>query len=91
MAFHGKHVTVYDAIPAGLEKGTAFHREYAEHFSRARGARPAGPRRERSREHRSHLDDRAADRHGPVRHDGSHGLGVVYHVAQGIGDDYRLD
>jgi 3-hydroxyacyl-CoA dehydrogenase len=21
MAFHGKHVTVYDAIPAGLEKG----------------------------------------------------------------------
>ena len=26
MAFHGKHVTVYDAIPAGLEKGKAFHR-----------------------------------------------------------------
>ncbi len=38
MAFHGKHVTVYDAIPAGLEKGKAFHREYAEHFARARGA-----------------------------------------------------
>ncbi len=26
MAFHGKHVTVYDALPAGLEKGKAFHR-----------------------------------------------------------------
>ena len=30
MAFHGKRVTVYDAIPAGLERGKAFHREYAE-------------------------------------------------------------
>ena len=38
MAFHGKQVTVYDAIPAGLEKGKAFHREYAEHFVRQRGA-----------------------------------------------------
>ena len=38
MAFHGKHVTVYDAIPAGLEKGKAFHREYAEYFMRERGA-----------------------------------------------------
>jgi 3-hydroxyacyl-CoA dehydrogenase len=38
MAFHGKHVTVYDAIPAGLEKGRAFHREYAEHFIKQRGA-----------------------------------------------------
>ena len=38
MAFHGKHVTVYDAIPAGLEKGRAFHKEYAEHFIRQRGA-----------------------------------------------------
>ena len=38
MAFHGKHVTVYDAIPAGLEKGKAFHREYAEHFVEQRGA-----------------------------------------------------
>ena len=38
MAFHGKHVTVYDAIPAGLEKGKAFHREYAEHFIEQRGA-----------------------------------------------------
>ena len=38
MAFHGKHVTVYDAIPAGLEKGKAFHRDYAEHFSTERGA-----------------------------------------------------
>jgi 3-hydroxybutyryl-CoA dehydrogenase len=38
MAFHGKHVTVYDAIPAGLEKGKAFHREYAEHFVKQRGA-----------------------------------------------------
>jgi 3-hydroxybutyryl-CoA dehydrogenase len=36
MAFHGKHVTVYDAIPAGLEKGKAFHREYAEHFMKHR-------------------------------------------------------
>jgi 3-hydroxyacyl-CoA dehydrogenase len=38
MAFHGKHVTVYDAIPAGLEKGKAFHREYAEYFIKQRGA-----------------------------------------------------
>ena len=38
MAFHGKQVTVYDAIPAGLEKGKAFHREYAEHFLKKRGA-----------------------------------------------------
>ena len=38
MAFHGKHVTVYDAILAGLEKGRAFHREYAEHFINQRGA-----------------------------------------------------
>ena len=32
MAFHGKHVVVYDAIPAGLEKGKAFHQDYAKHF-----------------------------------------------------------
>ena len=32
MAFHGKHVTVYDAIPDGLERGKAFHQEYAELF-----------------------------------------------------------
>ena len=38
MAFHGKHVTVYDAIPAGLEKGKELHREYAEHFIEQRGA-----------------------------------------------------
>ena len=38
MAFHGKHVVVYDAIPAGLEKGKALHREYAEHFVERRGA-----------------------------------------------------
>jgi 3-hydroxybutyryl-CoA dehydrogenase len=38
MAFHGKQVTVYDAIPAGLEKGKAFHQEYAEHFIEQRGA-----------------------------------------------------
>ena len=38
MAFHGKHVIVYDAIPAGLERGKALHREYAEHFLRQRGA-----------------------------------------------------
>jgi 3-hydroxyacyl-CoA dehydrogenase len=38
MAFHGKQVTVYDAIPAGLEKGKAFHQTYAEHFIAQRGA-----------------------------------------------------
>ncbi len=38
MAFHGKQVTVYDAIAAGLERGRAFHREYAEHFIQRRGA-----------------------------------------------------
>ena len=38
MDFHGKHVTVYDAIPAGLEKGKAFHRQFAEHFATRRGA-----------------------------------------------------
>ena len=38
MAFHGKHVTVYDAIPASLEKGKAFHQQYAEHFIKQRGA-----------------------------------------------------
>jgi 3-hydroxybutyryl-CoA dehydrogenase len=38
MAFHGKHVIVYDAIPASLEKGRAFHRGYAEHFMNQRGA-----------------------------------------------------
>jgi 3-hydroxybutyryl-CoA dehydrogenase len=31
-------VTVYDAIPAGLDKGKAFHQEYAELFVRERGA-----------------------------------------------------
>jgi 3-hydroxybutyryl-CoA dehydrogenase len=40
MAFHGKHVVVYDAIPAGLQKGKALHREYAEHFIAQRGATP---------------------------------------------------
>ena len=34
---------------------------------------PAGTRRERLREHRSNLDDHPAERHGPLRHDGSHG------------------
>lgn len=38
MAFHGKTVVVYDAIPAGLEKCKAFHQEYAEHFSKHRSA-----------------------------------------------------
>lgn len=38
MAFHGKQVTLYDAIPAGLEKGKAFHRQHAEHFINERGA-----------------------------------------------------
>jgi len=40
MAFRGKHVIVYDAIPAGLQKGKALHREYAEHFIAQRGATP---------------------------------------------------
>jgi 3-hydroxybutyryl-CoA dehydrogenase len=31
-------VIVYDPIPAGLEKGQALHREYAEHFIEQRGA-----------------------------------------------------
>ena len=38
MAFHGKDVTVYDAIPEGLEKGKELHRDYAEHFIAERGA-----------------------------------------------------
>ncbi len=56
MAFHGKQVTVYDAIPAGLEKGKAFHREYAEHFLKKRGAtQRAGRRHVRSH----HIHDRS--------------------------------
>jgi 3-hydroxyacyl-CoA dehydrogenase len=38
MAFHGKHVTVYDAIPEGLQRGEELHREFAEHFATQRGA-----------------------------------------------------
>ena len=38
MAFHGKEVVVYDAIPAGLEKGRELHGEYAAHFKKDRGA-----------------------------------------------------
>jgi 3-hydroxybutyryl-CoA dehydrogenase len=38
MAFHGKHVTVFDAIPEGLEHGKAFHRVYANLFLDQRGA-----------------------------------------------------
>ena len=38
MAFHGKHVTVYDAIPAGIDQGRVFHQEYAEHFMARRCA-----------------------------------------------------
>ena len=38
MAFYGKQVTVYDAIPAGFEQGKAFHQEYARHFIEQRGA-----------------------------------------------------
>lgn len=41
MAFHGKHVTVYDAFPAGLQKGRELHREYAEQFIDRRGATEA--------------------------------------------------
>ncbi|MET0762082.1 MAG: 3-hydroxyacyl-CoA dehydrogenase [Thermoleophilaceae bacterium] len=38
MAFQGKQVTVYDAIPAGLDTGRTFHEEYARHFIAERGA-----------------------------------------------------
>lgn len=38
MAFHGKQVTVYDAIPEGLERGRELHQEYARHFIQQRGA-----------------------------------------------------
>ena len=38
MAFHGKHVTVYDPKPEGLEKCKAFHRQYAARFVEQRGA-----------------------------------------------------
>ncbi len=38
MAFHGKNVVMYDAIPEGLQKGMALHRQYAEHFVERRGA-----------------------------------------------------
>ena len=38
MAFHGKHVTVYDPIPAGLDNGKEFHRKYAALFTGERGA-----------------------------------------------------
>ncbi len=38
MAFHGKEVVVYDAIPAGLDRGRVSHREYAQHFAAERGA-----------------------------------------------------
>ena len=38
MAIHGKQVVVYDAIPAGLERGKALLRTYAQHFLDARGA-----------------------------------------------------
>jgi 3-hydroxybutyryl-CoA dehydrogenase len=34
MAFHGKKVTVYDAIAAGLERGKASHHEYGDLFVR---------------------------------------------------------
>ena len=42
MAFHGKRVTVYDAIPEGLERGKVLHQEYAEHF--VQGGEPLGSR-----------------------------------------------
>lgn len=37
MAFHGKDVTVYDAIAEGLQNGKALHRQYAAHFIERRG------------------------------------------------------
>jgi len=41
MAVHGKHVTVYDPVPEGLERGKAFHQEFAEYFIARRGASPS--------------------------------------------------
>jgi 3-hydroxyacyl-CoA dehydrogenase len=38
MAFHGKDVTVYDAIPEGLQRGKTLQRQYAAHFIERRGA-----------------------------------------------------
>ncbi|MET0525738.1 MAG: 3-hydroxyacyl-CoA dehydrogenase [Nocardioides sp.] len=38
MAFHRKHVTVYDAFPEGLERGQAAHQTYATLFREHRGA-----------------------------------------------------
>jgi 3-hydroxyacyl-CoA dehydrogenase len=38
MAFHGKHVAVYDAFAEGIEKGKELHRTYAQHFVEQRGA-----------------------------------------------------
>jgi 3-hydroxyacyl-CoA dehydrogenase len=38
MAFHGKHVTVYDAIAAGLETGKASHQRFAAIFLTERNA-----------------------------------------------------
>jgi 3-hydroxyacyl-CoA dehydrogenase len=38
MAFHGKHVTVYDPFPAALETGRRSHELYARHFEERRGA-----------------------------------------------------
>ena len=40
MAYHGKQVTVYDAVPEGLERGKALHRLYAEQFAGRRGIDP---------------------------------------------------
>jgi 3-hydroxyacyl-CoA dehydrogenase len=37
-------------------------------------------------EHRSNLDDHAAERDGSLRDDGRMGLGVVYHVAKLLGE-----
>jgi hypothetical protein len=50
-------VIVYDAIPAGLQKGKVLHRA----------------RRERLPEHRPNMDDHSANRDGAIRHDRSHG------------------
>jgi 3-hydroxybutyryl-CoA dehydrogenase len=38
MAMHGKHITVYDAVPDGLDRGKRFHREFADFFVAERGA-----------------------------------------------------
>ena len=45
MAFHGKHVTVYDAIPEGLERARHFHRAVRGALRRRARRNPRADRR----------------------------------------------